>query len=99
MGTFNRYRIVPDRSRKNLLKSTKELQTLSQITKEKPDKNDKNSNPYEPHPAAKFLFGTVPTLTDYKKFAALLYQGLFYSVCSLKGPSEEYIRRKSIRLP
>jgi len=45
-------------------------------------------NPYESHPAAKYLFSTVPTLNDFKKFVSLLYQGLFYSVCSLKGPSE-----------
>lgn len=52
------------------------------------------------HPACRFIFsGSPPSATELKKFACILYQGLLYSICSLKGPSEEYIRKKSVRLP
>ena len=52
------------------------------------------------HPAGKFIHGSkAPSVEEYKRFARLLYQGIFYSICSLKGPSDEFIRKKCVRLP
>ena len=42
---------------------------------------------------------TKPAEQDFKKFITLLYRGLYYSVNNLKGPSEEFIRKKSVTLP
>ena len=51
------------------------------------------------HPAYRFIRTTQPTVLEYKKFATLLYKGLFYSVNNLKGPSAGYIRKKQVKLP
>ena len=52
------------------------------------------------HPAGKYILATqgVP-LQDFRKFVSMLYQGLFYSVCSSKGPSLDYIKKKAVKLP
>jgi len=54
---------------------------------------------FRKHPAFVYLRGTNPSHTDYKKFVTLLYKGLFYSVNNLKGPSQEYIKKKGVKLP
>lgn len=36
---------------------------------------------------------------EYKKFVTLLYKGLYYSINNLKGPSQEYINKKKVKLP
>lgn len=51
------------------------------------------------HPAWKYMMGTTPSNKDFKKFVTYFYQGLFYSVCNLKGPTLEYVQKKSIKLP
>ena len=43
--------------------------------------------------------GTNPTHAEFKKFISYFYQGLYYSLCNLRGPSEDYIRKKSVKLP
>lgn len=54
---------------------------------------------YGKHHAAKYLRGTIPDKVDYKKFITLLYRGLSYSLYNLKGPSEEFIKKKRVKLP
>ena len=54
---------------------------------------------HQSHDAARLLYGSQPTRVEFKKFVTLLYRGLFYSVNNLKGPSDEFIKRKSITLP
>jgi hypothetical protein len=51
------------------------------------------------HHASKYIRGSAPHFNDFKKFVTLLYKGLFYSVNNLKGPSEEFIKKKKIILP
>lgn len=36
---------------------------------------------------------------EYKKFVTLLYKGLYYSINNLKGPSQEYVNKKKVKLP
>ena len=55
--------------------------------------------PHSHHPYAQFLRGNQPEFHEFKKFVTLFYKGLFYSVNNLKGPSEEFIKKKSITLP
>jgi hypothetical protein len=93
--SINRFRIIPDKSKRALLKTNKELPSVKSIK----DRSMKTIVEIEPHHIDRFLFGTFPSLTELKKFATLLYQGLFYSACSLKGPTEDYLCKKSIRLP
>ena len=57
------------------------------------------SMPNNEHPYAKFLRGNWPELNEFKKFVTLFYKGLYYSVNNLKGPSEEFIKKKSVTLP
>lgn len=75
--------------------------TQTNIKKEESsDLNEQKSTfDYKNHPAAKFLKSTVPTKTEFKKFVTLLYRGLYYSVNNLKGPSEDFIKKKSVTLP
>lgn len=96
LNAVNKYRIVLQRSRKNVGKSNKELPSLNNNKDSKGQKLKPIE--YEPHYAEKYLFGTIPAFNDFKKFVNLLYQGLFYSVCSLRGPSQEYIRKKGVKL-
>ena len=91
----NRFRIVPNKSKKTLLKTNKELPSCKSIK----EKSLKTIADIQYHPVQQFLFGTIPTTEQLKKFANLMYRGLFYSVCSLKGPSQEYLRKKAISLP
>lgn len=55
--------------------------------------------PHSHHPYARFLRGNQPELNEFKKFVTLFYKGLFYAVNNLKGPSDEFIKKKSITLP
>lgn len=57
------------------------------------------TSPYRKHPAFFYIRATSPAHNDYKKFVTLLYKGLFYSVNNLKGPSQEYIKKKGVKLP
>lgn len=54
---LNITRQVPNRSKKSLVKINKEFPSVKSI-KEKPLKTVGN---YEPHPADKYLFGTLPS--------------------------------------
>ena len=54
---------------------------------------------FNEHPAASLLRGSQPNTTEFKKFITLLYRGLYYSVNNLKGPSEEYLKKKKVKLP
>lgn len=53
---------------------------------------------FSKHPAYQYLRGTTPNLVEFKKFTTLLYKGLFYSINNLKGPSQEYINKKKVKL-
>ena len=98
--TTLKFRYSSEKMRKSLLKNNKALNThLSKERSFKKLPNIEAVGNQGPHPTLKYLFGTNPTQDEHRKFAKLLYQGLFYSVCSLKGPSQEYIRKKSVRLP
>lgn len=50
------------------------------------------------HPAATFLRGSNPNYFDFRKFATVIYKGLFYSINNLKGPTEEFINKKKVKL-
>ncbi len=69
------------------------------MLKEKRTEKNLSKIDFQGAPASRFLLGTIPTVNDFRKFAAYLYQGLVYSICNLKGPSEEYLRKKSVKLP
>ena len=47
----------------------------------------KPASDFKSHEAAKFIKDTLPSHAEFKKFATLLYRGLYYSVNNLKGPS------------
>lgn len=66
---------------------------------EEEKENSWHNSPFHKHPGFTFIRATSPPLNDYKKFVTLLYKGLFYSVNNLKGPSQEYIKKKSVKLP
>lgn len=51
------------------------------------------------HPAARLIGTSNIKKEEYKKFVHLLYYGLTYCVKNLKGPSEEYLKKKSVTLP
>jgi hypothetical protein len=53
---------------------------------------------FSKHPAYQYFRGTIPTFMEFKKFSTLLYKGLFYSINNLKGPSQEYINKKKVKL-
>lgn len=69
------------------------------LKSEEEKENKVEVSPFSRHPGFSFIRATNPALNDYKKFATLLYKGLFYSVNNLKGPSQEYIKKKSVKLP
>lgn len=50
------------------------------------------------HPGAKLLRGSHPNATEFRKFTSMLYRGLHYSINNLKGPSEEYLKKKKVKL-
>ena len=62
-------------------------------------KHQKNIFDIANHEASRFIRGTNPTKAEFKKFVTLFYRGLYYSVNNLKGPSEEFIKKKSVTLP
>lgn len=75
---------------------------LKQIKSKQQDEEKENLwqlSPFQKHPGFTFIRATSPPLNDYKKFVTLLYKGLFYSVNNLKGPSQDYIKKKSVKLP
>jgi hypothetical protein len=52
------------------------------------------------HPASKYIMSNTNILSqEFKRFATLLYQGILYSIISLKGPTDDFLRKKSVRLP
>jgi hypothetical protein len=57
LPVLNLTRYAPFRSKKALIKSNKELPSVKSI-KEKPLKTVID---YDPHPAEKYIYGTVPT--------------------------------------
>lgn len=69
------------------------------VKQEEEKENSWQLSPFQKHPGFTFIRATSPPLNDYKKFVTLLYKGLFYSVNNLKGPSQEYIKKKSVKLP
>lgn len=72
------------RTKKDLTRSSsKQFPSVKHIAREKLNK----TNDYD-HPAEKFLFATSPSSQQFRKFATMLYQGLAYATCALKGPSE-----------
>ena len=73
--------------------------TMKSIKNKSEEEQKVEPSPYQKHHAYQFLRGTHPAHTDYKKFVTLLYKGLFYSVNNLKGPSQEYIKKKGVKLP
>ena len=60
---------------------------------------ENSSLPFALHPAAKCIGTHNLKPQEYKKFVHLLYYGLTYSTKNLKGPSDEYIDKKSVSLP
>ncbi len=54
---INRFRIVPNKSKKTLFKTNKELPSCKSIK----EKSLKTIADIENHPAQQFLFGTIPT--------------------------------------
>ena len=50
------------------------------------------------HPALQYIRSTTPSESDLKKFAMLLYRGLYYGIKYLKGPSEAFLKKKKVRL-
>lgn len=72
--------------------------TASILKKEESDEQ-KNVFDISYHEASKFIRGTNPSKPEFKKFVTLFYRGLYYSVNNLKGPSEEFIKKKSVTLP
>lgn len=54
---------------------------------------------FSSHPAAKLLRGSHPNPTEFRKFTSMIYRGLHYSINNLKGPSEEYLKKKKVKLP
>ena len=85
-------------NRKSMSKTN--LKTVKLKSSEEEKENTKyEASPFQKHPAFSFIRGTSPAMNDYKKFVTLLYKGLFYSVNNLKGPSQEYIKKKSVKLP
>jgi hypothetical protein len=80
-------------NKKAVLKGTKSKET------EKENQPSTLKSAFSKHPASQYLRGTSPSLTEFKKFATLFYKGLFYSVNNLKGPSQEYINKKKVKLP
>lgn len=61
----------------------------SNLKKEENTNNQQKSLfDFKSHEAARFIKGTTPSKTEFKKFVTLLYRGLYYSVNNLKGPSE-----------
>ena len=84
-------------NRKSLSKPN--LKALKQKPEEDKETPKLEHSPYRKHPAFVYLRGTSPGHNEYKKFVTLLYKGLFYSVNNLKGPSQEYIKKKGVKLP
>lgn len=87
--------------RSNTLTSLNKKATIKQIKSKELDKE--NQTPivkplFSKHPAFQYFRGTTPTLMEFKKFSTLLYKGLFYSINNLKGPSQEYINKKKVKL-
>ncbi len=83
-------------NRKSVSKTNlKPLKVKSEEEKE----NRVEVSPFAKHPGFSYIRAKGPALNDYKKFVTLLYKGLFYSVNNLKGPSQEYIKKKSVKLP
>ena len=85
---------VSSLNRKSLGKNT-----LKPIKNKNEEEQKPESSPFHKHHAYQYLRGTSPAHNDYKKFVTLLYKGLFYSVNNLKGPSQEYIKKKGVKLP
>lgn len=85
----------------SLLNRKATLKALKPIKKNESEKEIKDipKLAYESHHAFKFIRGTAPSAVDFKKFVTLLYRGLSYSVYNLKGPSEEFIKKKKVKLP
>ncbi len=83
-------------NRKSVSKTT--LKPIK-VKLEEDKENKQEVSPFQKHHAFCFIRGTNPPLNEYKKFVTLLYKGLFYSVNNLKGPSQEYIKKKSVKLP
>ena len=84
------------------LLTAKEHKSLSTYQKSTTDSSHLAENhllAFSLHPAAKCI-GT-PNLKphEYKKFVHLLYYGLTYSTKNLKGPTDDYLRKKSVTLP
>ncbi len=76
-------------------------QPLSEVHSEStPNAKENTSLPImSVHPAAKYIGSHNLKREEYKKFVHLLYYGLTYCVKNLKGPTEEYLRKKSVTLP
>lgn len=87
--------------RSNTLTSLNKKATTKTIKSKEQDKENQVSiikPAYHKHPAYQYLRGTSPTMMEFKKFFTLLYKGLFYSINNLKGPSQEYINKKKVKL-
>ena len=86
-------------NRKSLSKTTlKHLKHKAEEEKEG-TKSSYETSPFRKHPGFVYIKATSPSLNDYKKFVTLLYKGLYYSANNLKGPSQEYIKKKGVKLP
>ncbi len=62
-------------------------------------KKDDSKNKFVSHPISRVLYGSEISRPNLQKYVTTIYQGLFYSVNNLKGPSEGFIKKKSIQLP
>lgn len=88
-----------DKTQSKAKQEYKPLKNEKQQTQKKEDQIVLNSMPHHEHPYAKFLRGNYPELQEFKKFTTLFHKGLYYSVNNLKGPSEGFIKKKSVTLP
>ena len=75
------------------------LKPIKHKSEEEKENGKGELSPFRKHHGFVYLRGTNPHHNDYKKFVTLLYKGLFYSVNNLKGPSQEYIKKKGVKLP
>ena len=77
------------------------LKPLKQKQEEEKETNKTSfeASPFRKHPGFVHIKATSPAPNDYKKFVTLLYKGLYYSANNLKGPSQEYIKKKGVKLP
>ena len=87
--------------RSSTLSSLTKKATLKPIKSKEQDKENKAliTKPVSnKHPAYQYIRGTTLNFAELKKFSTLLYKGLFYAINNLKGPSQEYINKKKVKL-